>query len=59
MKNPKPFGKAAQKSPALETSDDADDTAPADDIVLGEAEHILADYSELLSGKPGPVVTQR
>jgi carboxyl-terminal processing protease len=59
MKNPKPFGKAALKAPKPATDDDADDTTPADDILLGEAEHILTDYADLLSHETAPIITRR
>ena len=59
VKHLKPFGKAALKSPEPKTSDDADDDAPANDVVLDEAQHILADYSDLLTRKVDPTVTRR
>jgi carboxyl-terminal processing protease len=60
MKNPNPFAQAALKAPTPATADDDDDdTTPADDLLLREAEHILADYAGLLARKTTPIVTQR
>ncbi|MES2439466.1 MAG: carboxy terminal-processing peptidase [Verrucomicrobiota bacterium] len=50
---------AKPKTPPVDPDADADEitTAPADDIILQEAQNILLDYSSLLRGQP--VVSQR
>jgi hypothetical protein len=52
--------KAASKG---ETRDDADDdaapTAPGQDLLLRETEHILVDYTNLLNRPSSPTLTLR
>jgi len=57
-KRPATIAQAALRSPSPETGA-SDDSRLADDLVLMEAAHILADYGELLSGGPAAVVTRR
>jgi carboxyl-terminal processing protease len=54
-----PSGKPAAKSAALEGGEDDSETVIADDVVLGEAERILADYGELLELERKSAVTRR
>jgi len=59
IKNPKPLAKAPVKTSGIDASEDADESAPADDVLLREAEQILSDYSDLLAGGKPSVVTRR
>ncbi len=59
MEKSAPSGKPVVKSAALEGGEDDNETGLADDVVLGEAERILADYTELLLRGGNPAVTQR
>jgi len=57
LKNPKPLAKGAIEFPAADGDAGADEARSTDDILLGEAEHILTDYITLSSeGTNAPVV---
>ncbi len=62
MKDPKPIGsKRAPKisQPGAGDEEDADESTAADDLLLREAQRILADYSDLLKQEEAPAVTRR
>ena len=51
--------KPAAPSSSDESRDHPDAAAPAADLILREAEHILADYVQLLSPASSPILTSR
>ncbi len=59
LKNPKPLGQTAFKAPTPASDEDAEDNTPADDTLLREAQHILTDYTDLMTKGKSPVVTRR
>jgi carboxyl-terminal processing protease len=59
---PAPMDPKKAQTPQDDSQDDAADSEaskPVEDIQLGEAEHILADYVGAIEQPPAPVVTKR
>jgi carboxyl-terminal processing protease len=59
LKNPKPLAKAAIEFPIAEGETEADEARSADDIILREAQNILADYIKLSLGGANGVIVRR
>ena len=58
-KNPRPPAKAAVEFPTSDGNENADETSAADDILLREAQNILADYIKLSSGDTNGIMVKR
>jgi len=59
LKNPRPPAKAAVEFPTSDGNENADETSAADDILLREAQNILADYIKLSSGDTNGIMVKR
>jgi carboxyl-terminal processing protease len=59
LKNPRPLAKAAVEFPAIDGDDNNDKAIAADDIILREAENILADYIKLSLDGSNSIVVKR
>jgi carboxyl-terminal processing protease len=59
LKNPRPLAKAAVEFPTSDGNENADETSAADDILLREAQNILADYINLASGDANGIMVKR
>jgi carboxyl-terminal processing protease len=59
LKNPRPLAKAAVEFPAIDGDENSDKASTADDIILREAENILADYIKLSLDGSNSIVVKR
>ena len=59
LKNPRPLAKAAVEFPTSDGNENGDETSAADDILLREAQNILADYIKLSSGDANGIMVKR
>jgi carboxyl-terminal processing protease len=59
LKNPRPLAKAAVEFPTSDGNENGDETSAADDILLREAQNILADYIKLSSGDTNGIMVKR
>ncbi len=59
LKNPRPLANAPVELPTSDGNENADETSAADDIVLREAQNILADYIELSSANANGIMVKR
>jgi hypothetical protein len=59
LKNPKPLAQAEGEFLAIDGDQKGDDTRAADDIVLREAQNILADYIKLSSAGANGMMVNR
>jgi carboxyl-terminal processing protease len=59
LKHPKPLAKADVELPATDDDQKGDDTRASDDIVLREAQNILADYIKVSSGGANGTIVKR
>jgi carboxyl-terminal processing protease len=59
LKNPRPLAKAAVEFPAIDGDENNDKANAADDIILREAENILADYIKLSLDGSNSIVVKR
>jgi carboxyl-terminal processing protease len=59
LKDPKPLAKAAFELPSINSDQNNNDATAVDDIILREAENILADYSKLSLGGANGIMVKR
>jgi C-terminal peptidase (prc) len=59
LKNPKPLAKATLEFPTIDGDQNGDDASAADDIVLREAQNILADYIKLSAHGANGIMVKR
>jgi carboxyl-terminal processing protease len=59
LKNPKPLAKATLEFPTIDSDQNGDDATAADDIVLREAQNILADYIKLSARGANGIMVKR
>jgi carboxyl-terminal processing protease len=59
LKDPKPLAKAGLEFPSIDGNQNGDDASAADDIVLREAQNILADYVKLSLGGANGILVKR
>jgi carboxyl-terminal processing protease len=59
LKDPKPLAKAGLEFPSIDGDQNGHDASAADDIVLREAQNILADYVKLSLGAANGIMVKR
>jgi carboxyl-terminal processing protease len=59
LKDPKPLAKAALEFPSIDGDQNNNDATAADDIILREAQNILADYIKLSLGGANGIMVKR